>query len=89
MRGQNNALSISFLMRNEVAEAVYPHFVHMIPDLILNVLRNLGFTAGRSVYFTNLFCQLAVEFHIKISLVNVRFMGEGVSPPPPIQEMVV
>ena len=81
--GQNNALSVSLLVRNEVAEAVYPHFVHMIPDLILNVLRNLGFTAGRSVYFTNLFCQLAVEFHIKISLVNVKFMGEG-APLPPI-----
>ena len=89
VRGQNNALSVSLLVRNEVAEAVYPHFVHMIPDLILNVLRNLGFTAGRSVYFTNLFCQLAVEFHIKISLINVKFMGEGVSPPPPIQEMVL
>ena len=64
-------------MRNEVAEAVYPHFVHMIPDLILNVLCNLGFTAGRPVYFTNLFCQLAVEFHIKISLVNVKLVGRG------------
>ena len=80
--GQNNALSVSLLVRNEVAKAVYPHFVHMIPDLILNVLRNLGFAAGRSVHFTNLFCQLAVEFHIKVSLVNVKFMGEGVSPPP-------
>ena len=82
MGGQNYPLSAAFFVRDQVAQAVDPHFIHMTADPLLDILRHFVFPAGGAVQFTKLLCQSAVKFHSNFPPQKIRG-GKGGYPLPP------